>query len=265
MAQGATVVSAAFSYSLNIVLTRLSLCCFVCWCLFRDKQVGKRLVAALEPLWLRHGVDLTMAGHHHSYQRTCAVARGSCASACSDGSTPAPTHVVAGHGGAGLSDIRLRRPPLFAFAQSRSHGFLVLEASRTQLTIRALRSSDRTVIDTFTLRKGAASPVAACAPTTAWWWRAAVVLHALAPPPLPPFTSHVLLGTGLVVAAAAAAVACVRCATRARASHAAGRGASGANVIGRPFVDDRWDVARGPSPPAGLREALLPDGAVAYE
>lgn len=31
--------------------------------------------AALEPLFLDAGVDLTLAGHHHSYQRTCPVGR----------------------------------------------------------------------------------------------------------------------------------------------------------------------------------------------
>lgn len=39
-----------------------------------NREVGDHLRGALEPLLLQHRVDLTVAGHVHSYYRTCAVA-----------------------------------------------------------------------------------------------------------------------------------------------------------------------------------------------
>ena len=48
-------------------------------------------------------VDLTLQGHHHTYQRTCALYRGACQPPRPDGSQTAPVHLVTGHAGAGLS------------------------------------------------------------------------------------------------------------------------------------------------------------------
>ena len=119
-----------------------------------DGQIGDAMRAELEPLWTQYGVDLTLTGHHHSYQRTCAVMgdvhKPVCARTCADGSAAAPVHVVTGHGGAGLTNTKAFRPAHFASVH-REHGFAVMDANATHLWLRALRSSDGHVLDSFML------------------------------------------------------------------------------------------------------------------
>ena len=43
-----------------------------------DQTVAEDLRTAFEDLFLQHAVDLTLHGHHHSYQRSCPVFEGSC-------------------------------------------------------------------------------------------------------------------------------------------------------------------------------------------
>jgi hypothetical protein len=117
-----------------------------------DTSVAKRLRTALEPLWLSTGVDVTLTGHHHTYQRTCAAAGGACVAACADGTLPAPVHIVAGHGGAGLSPLRPWRSALFVKAL-RQHGYLRIAADATSLEVTSVRASDGGVMDRVALRK----------------------------------------------------------------------------------------------------------------
>jgi hypothetical protein len=117
-----------------------------------DTSVGRRLRDALEPLWLANGVDLTLTGHHHSYQRTCAAAGGACVAPCADGTLPAPVHIVAGHGGAELSPLRPWRGAVFAKAL-RQHGYLRLLADATSLEVLSVHSSDGHIMDRVALRK----------------------------------------------------------------------------------------------------------------
>lgn len=55
-------------------------------------------------------VDLTLHGHHHSYQRTCPVAKQVCQATGPDGVARAPVHLVIGNGGAGLT-MGFQQPP----------------------------------------------------------------------------------------------------------------------------------------------------------
>lgn len=43
-----------------------------------DQTVADDLRMAFEDLFLQYSVDLTLHGHHHSYQRSCPVFEGSC-------------------------------------------------------------------------------------------------------------------------------------------------------------------------------------------
>jgi acid phosphatase type 7 len=145
-----------------------------------DAAVAVDLATHLEPLWLGAGVDLTLSGHHHSYQRTCAMAgRGRCADgrsaagAAGYGSTsppipaladlkdlprPAnggPIHVVAGIGGGDLTDNAMPWPtPAGWDALSFQHGYVRLSADAQTLALTAVRSADGSVLDAFELRKG---------------------------------------------------------------------------------------------------------------
>lgn len=43
-----------------------------------DLEVSRDLQAAFEELFKQHAVDMTWHGHHHSYQRSCAVFKNEC-------------------------------------------------------------------------------------------------------------------------------------------------------------------------------------------
>jgi hypothetical protein len=104
--------------------------------------------AALEPLFVARGVDVTLAGHHHSYQRTCPVVAGACA-----GAGEGPVHVVAGHAGADFTDGAMLdpTPPLFRVVDFR-HGYLRLAADADVLTVTSVAAADGGVIDEFSVR-----------------------------------------------------------------------------------------------------------------
>lgn len=109
-----------------------------------DQFLARQLRAALEPLFLEHGVDVTWHGHHHSYQRTCALRRGRC-EACG------ATHVVLGHAGAELTpNTWPRRPRIFASVQLR-HGYARVHASRETLEHVVLAADTGEVMDRFVL------------------------------------------------------------------------------------------------------------------
>ena len=65
-----------------------------------DKRVGDKLVEMLEPLLLDAEVDLFVAGHYHSYTRTCAMRNFTCVQ--DDFNTRGIYHVTAGNAGANL-------------------------------------------------------------------------------------------------------------------------------------------------------------------
>lgn len=67
-----------------------------------DQAVARELRRAFEGLLRKYGVDLTLHGHHHSYQRTCPIFENECQGYGSDGVAHAPLHLVIGNAGAGL-------------------------------------------------------------------------------------------------------------------------------------------------------------------
>ena len=119
-----------------------------------DQTMARALRAALEGLFFEHGMDVTLHGHHHSYQRTCAVYEGQCRKLRADGSAAAPVHLVIGHAGAGLSpNVHLVKPAMYERVLLR-HGYLRVEANATHLGMEAVASDDGTVMDELMLVKG---------------------------------------------------------------------------------------------------------------
>ena len=125
----------------------------------RDAASGRALLdGGLEDIFLQYGVDLTLTGHHHSYQRTCYVNAGACMPLRADGSAAAPVHIVAGHAGAGLSGVS-------AYASSimerivLEHGYLCGVANATHLVITSRRSTDGSMLDELTLFKPTVGPL----------------------------------------------------------------------------------------------------------
>ncbi|KXZ48677.1 hypothetical protein GPECTOR_26g580 [Gonium pectorale] len=125
-----------------------------------DQPVSEALRAALEDLLLEHAVDLTLHGHHHSYQRTCPLYRGACQPAPSEeqarrGAAAAPVHLVIGHAGAGLSLNIMEPPPEWLQAVSLWWGYLRLSVSGMELRAEVVSDEDGALVDSFTLTKPA--------------------------------------------------------------------------------------------------------------
>jgi len=79
-----------------------------------DQPAAEEARGALERLFFEAGVDLTLHGHHHSYQRTCPAFEGRCRGVGADGSAAAPVHLVIGHAGASLStNVPLAPAPIW--------------------------------------------------------------------------------------------------------------------------------------------------------
>jgi len=131
-----------------------------------DLPIAFELEKVMGPLWQQFGVDLTLAGHHHSYQRTHVLSMGVNQSACPDGQLPGTVHVVAGHGGAHFSPFGSGDPEeaLIAFKQNTQHGYLRLSADALQLTLSAVSTADGAIIDAVTLLKSADAAAPRCAP-----------------------------------------------------------------------------------------------------
>jgi hypothetical protein len=116
-----------------------------------DQGVAAALRASLEPLLAEYNIDLTVHGHHHSWQRTCPVLNDTCVARRADGSAAAPVHLVAGNGGAGLSfNTHVRAPPQFERVLLR-HGHARLTANATHLAVEAVSAATGAVMDAFEL------------------------------------------------------------------------------------------------------------------
>ena len=108
-----------------------------------DQPVAQELREAFEELLRDFRVDLTLHGHHHSYQRTCAAFRGECVGNDDDGVPLAPPHFVIGNAGAGLCQVErhapsVRQPCLAA-------GCLLASALGDLITLPGLRRTRRGV------------------------------------------------------------------------------------------------------------------------
>eukprot|EP00892_Ulva_mutabilis_P005414 jgi/Ulvmu1/3244/UM150_0017.1 len=118
-----------------------------------DQFVASKLRGAFEELLLKHRVDLTFHGHHHSYQRTCPAHDNKCVGYDEDGVPRAPVHMVIGNAGAGLSiNVHRKQPEIF----EKVHlwwGYTRMHASGTSLKMEAVTNVDGTVFDTLELKK----------------------------------------------------------------------------------------------------------------
>lgn len=99
-------------------------------------EESARLRETLEPILVKHGVKLYLAGHKHHYERSKP--------------TNGVTHVISGAGGQ-LSKKKLTYPSGVSAAVIQSRHFLVLEPREDGLHVRAL-DKNGAVLDEFTLR-----------------------------------------------------------------------------------------------------------------
>jgi acid phosphatase len=100
-------------------------------------EESARLRALLEPILLKHGVKLYLAGHKHHYERSRPVG--------------GVTHVISGAGGQLAKEPLIYHSGVAEKVIKRRH-FLVLEATEEGLHIRAL-DKDGAVLDEFVIRR----------------------------------------------------------------------------------------------------------------
>jgi len=125
-----------------------------------DKPAGDQTVATalrqeVEPLLIKHKVDLALWGHHHSYQRTCPVASSNCVAPLPSGSNAAPVHMVIGMAGAGNSrNIAKVRPAVFEYVDDLRHGFVRGRADGATLSMEYISNDEAgEVVDKLVLTK----------------------------------------------------------------------------------------------------------------
>jgi len=105
-----------------------------------DYKVAAFLRHAYEEVLLRHMVDLVLAGHHHSYQRTCPIFNYTCAPHVEGGGAGywGPVHVVIGMAGFANTPIIMSPPRQFVYTNSHDHGFTRFSAHPEALTFEYL-------------------------------------------------------------------------------------------------------------------------------
>ncbi|KAF5834534.1 Metallo-dependent phosphatase-like protein [Dunaliella salina] len=119
-----------------------------------EQPVAQALRDDLEQLILDTQVDLVLAGHHHTYQRTCPVARGRCQEPTSADQQEqrAPIYVIIGHGGKEIS-LNLQIPPPPTLVKSAIYwGYARMVASPDILRVDVISDFDGSLQDSFTLK-----------------------------------------------------------------------------------------------------------------
>ena len=119
-----------------------------------DTTVAQALAQQLEQLWSTYGVDLTLSGHHHSYQRSEPIAYALVQKPCVDAPDAAgTTHVVVGNAGMPFSPLGGAEAELMVVSKANVNGYIRLDVTSRKLTLTALSSADGSVIDSMVLTK----------------------------------------------------------------------------------------------------------------
>ena len=126
-----------------------------------DKPSQASATADLEPLLLKHKIDLYFAGHNHNYESTWPLINGTLVTKnLTD--TPAPVHIVSGAGGPpNFDDFGAAQPWTRSrdaeLGYPRQSSYSRVEIEKGVLRFEQVLSSDGTVIDRFELVKTSAT------------------------------------------------------------------------------------------------------------
>ena len=104
-----------------------------------DYALAAEMRRVYEPLLGRFGVDLVLAGHHHSYQRTCPILNRTCfpgpdthllhaQPGLEAWPRRAPVHLVVGMGGYANTPLLEVPARIFAMTDDKHHGFVRITA-----------------------------------------------------------------------------------------------------------------------------------------
>ncbi|KAL9667046.1 hypothetical protein QQ045_001391 [Rhodiola kirilowii] len=111
---------------------------------------------SLQKLWQKYKVDIVISGHAHNYERTCPIYQNVCTSKEKyqyKGSLNGTIHVVAGGGGASLTDFGPIQPT-WSLVKDIDFGFLKLTAlDHSNLMFEYIKSSNGSIFDSFTISR----------------------------------------------------------------------------------------------------------------
>jgi hypothetical protein len=102
---------------------------------------SEKFRAALEPMLIKHNVDVAFWGHHHSYQRTCPINNYKCVD-----QGGAPLHIVTGAPGANLSGVKANKTWVH-FLEDSYFGYVRAQVRSNTLSLKFVDSKTRTVKD----------------------------------------------------------------------------------------------------------------------
>ncbi|KAI6676898.1 hypothetical protein NL676_037694 [Syzygium grande] len=112
---------------------------------------------SLQKLWQKYKVDIAIYGHVHNYERTCPIYQSTCTSEEKnhyEGTLNGTIHVVAGGGGANLSEFTSVQTKWSLF-RDYDYGFVKLTAvDHSNLLFEYKKSSDGKVYDSFGISRG---------------------------------------------------------------------------------------------------------------
>ena len=114
-----------------------------------DYAVAAGLRKIMEPLLLQFGVDVVLAGHYHSFQRTCRVANLTCVGEGQAG----VVHYTTGAAGAGLDSVSLYPSDYVEKTILGVYGYSVMEANASSLALRFYKNADNSLLDEVVLVK----------------------------------------------------------------------------------------------------------------
>lgn len=114
-----------------------------------DYEVSVYMQQYLESLFLQYRVDLVLAGHYHSYERTCAVRKGVCVSGGTDFGI---VHVVIGMAGMSLDAASYMKKDWSVF-HDQVFGYTIIESNSTQLAMFYHHNANDELADKFVLQK----------------------------------------------------------------------------------------------------------------
>lgn len=115
-----------------------------------DYRVAVNLQELLEPLLLQYKVDVVLAGHYHSYERTCIVNNLVCVDG--DSNTNGIVHVVVGMAGMSLDNESYMKKD-WSIYHDQAFGYSTLDVNRTTLNFQYYHNVDDKIYDSFVLRK----------------------------------------------------------------------------------------------------------------
>ncbi|GMH45633.1 hypothetical protein BSKO_13590 [Bryopsis sp. KO-2023] len=114
--------------------------------------VSIELQQHMEPLLMKHKVDMMWGGHHHSYHRTCPVYKQKCVGVTENSGTAlAPVHFVFGTAGRHLYGGLVESP--FEKVGFSKFGYMRAEATGSTFKLEMVDNTDGSLMDSHTLVK----------------------------------------------------------------------------------------------------------------